>query len=1044
MFVNNTFQSTLPPQQVSLKKKLEDMDEFGVSKWMKQSLDALESIGRLQWQANYALKENYDIIRGRFIFQHYLDRNDFFDLSSAVSQEFNLPSYIKHYDITSKAVNVMVGEFLKRPDGFRVRANDKESQNEIMRMKTDMLHSYVQYSIQQEINKKLAQKGLDPNRSEFTSEEEQAEYQEAIAQETQLLTPPQLEDYLRNDYLTAAEQFGQHVIELDRERFNLKEIEAKEFEDMLVADRCFRHFYLTATGYAQENWNPLNTFFHRSPEVEYVDDGDYIGRVFWLSKAQIIDRWGWLMTQDQIEALYPQLEYKGTGDAGILNEAYSASVYPFADYRDYMMQVNSLGYDPHTGFPFGMNQMNQMTVQDIDVLFGSGFGLNFRVTDIIMVTEAYWKSQRKIGKLNYIDVETGEPTSMIIDETFNPKLFGIKEVQSTFENSNQLNTVSWTWVTQVWKGVKINVNYSDSNSQDNDVNKFSQRALYVGVEPAPFQFKGEYNPFIASRLPVVGKVFNNRNGDSMSLVDLLKPYQVLYNVCLNQVYELSQREVGKMVLMDINIIPNLKDWGGGENFEKFLAVGKALGIGLVDTKALGTGQTAFSSMNSYQVLDASESDRIAAKLNLAIMVEDQAYKQLGITPQRMGNIQASETATGIQQSVSNSYAQTESYFEKFNNYKRRVLQSNVEIAQFVFAKEKDITLNYTMSDLSRGFVTITDPDLLLRDLGVYPTFSQEITRQLETIRQLAINNNTTNMPMSSLVNMLTMNSVREIQKALQKSESDFAKQQQAAQEAEMQQEQAKLEAQAEREDKKMAFEAQENQLDRENEIRKVVLQGVANEGSYSPETDTTALLIEQGKQSLEQSKLSQANQLAQSQFLTQQIDSIRKSKLEKEKMLSEKELKENEAKNKEKIEREKLNQIITQNKSQERINTESVQSKLKLANKQIELKQVEKKIKEMEIANNRAKSNIEIKALKSKVEIEKDLADIKVDAIEKLTEAKVKQTKQLAEVKKDEVQKTSQINIDVKRKEAKIKLDTTKKLAAKKVQQANKPKDNGI
>lgn len=1029
MFVQNTFASTLPLQQVSLKKKLEDKDEFGVSKWQKQCLDALEAIGRLQWQANYALKENYDIIRGRFIFQHYLDRNDYFDLSSAVSQEFNLPSYIKHYDITSKAVNVLVGEFLKRPDGFRVRANDKESQNEIMRVKTDMLHSYVQYSIQEEINKKLLQKGLDPNRSEFTSEEEQAQYQEAIAQETQLLTPPQLEDYLRNDYLTAAEQFGQHVIELDRERFNLKEMEAKEFEDMLVADRCFRHFYLTATGYAQENWNPLNTFFHRSPEVEYVDDGDYIGRVFWLSKAQIIDRWGWLMTQDQIEALYPHENYKGTGDAGILNEAYSASVYPFADYRDYMMQVNSLGYDPHTGFPFGINQMNQMTVQDIDILFGSGFGLNFRVTDIIMVTEAYWKSQRKIGKLNYIDPETQTPTSTIVDETFNPKLFGIKEVQSTFEDSNELNTVSWTWVTQVWKGVKINVNYSESNSQDNDVNKFSQRALYVGVEPAPFQFKGEYNPFIASKLPVVGRVFNNRNGDSMSLVDLLKPYQVLYNVCLNQVYELSQREVGKMVLMDINIIPNLKDWGGGENFEKFLAVGKALGIGLVDTKSLGTGQTTFASTNSYTVLDASESDRIAAKLNLAILIEDQAYKQLGITPQRMGTVQASETATGTQAAVANSYAQTESYFEKFNNYKRRVLQANVEIAQFVYAKEKDITLNYTMSDLSRGFVTITDPDLLLRDLGVYPTFSQEITRQLETIRQLAINNNTTNMPMSSLVNMLTMNSIREIQKSLQKAEADFSKQQQAAQEAEMQQAQAALEAQAASEDKKMAFEAQENQLDRENEIRKVVLQGVAAEGSYSQENDTTGLLIEQGKQSLEQSKLSQANQLAQSQLINQQIDSIRKSKLEKEKMLSDKQIKQQEAKHKKELEQQKLNQIITQNKSQEKINKEANEAKLKLADKQLEMKQLEKKMKEMEISTAKAKSNVELNHLKKKIELEQDLAETKAEAIEKLTEVKAAEAKKLSE-----------INVEQKKKESKIKLETTKKLATKKVQQANKPK----
>jgi hypothetical protein len=1041
MFIQNTFQSTLPVQQISLKEKLKDMDEYGVSKFMKASMDALEAIGRMQWVSNYDLKENYDLIRGRFIFQHYLDRNDMFDLSSAVSQEFNMPSYIKHYDITSKAVNVLVGEYLKRPDGFRVRANDKESSNEIKRMKTEMLHSYVQSKIAEEINNKLIQQGLDPYRNEFKNEEEQAEYQELIQQQTQALTPPQLEDYLRNDYFTAAEQFGQHIIELDKDRFNLKEVEAKEFEDMLVADRCFRHFFLTATGYAQETWNPLNTFFHRSPEVEYTDDGDYVGRVFWLSKAQIIDRYGWMMTQKQIEALYPKEEYKGTGDSGILNEAYSASIYPFGDYRDYMMQVNALGYDPHTGFPGGgMNQMNQMTTQDIDVLFGSGFGLNFRATDIIMVTEAYWKSQRKIGKLNFIDPETGELTSQIIDETFNPKLFGIKEVKTTFEESVEPNTVAWTWVTQVWKGVKINVNYADSSAQNNDVNKFSQRALYVGVEPAPFQFKGQYNPFIACKLPVVGRVFNNRNGDSMSLVDLLKPYQVLYNVSLNQVYELSQREVGKFVLMDMNLIPNLKDWGGGENFEKFLAVAKAIGIAPVDTKASGAGMTSFASSNSYQVLDASETDRIAGKLNLAILIEDQAYKQIGITPQRLGTIAASETATGINQSVSNSYAQTESYFEKFSNYKRRCLQANIEIAQFVYSKEKDITLNYTMSDLSRGFVNITDPDLLLRDLGVYPTFSQEITRQLETIRQLAINNNTTNMPMSALTDMLTMNSVREIQQALRKSEDNFNKQQQAAQEAEMQQAQAALEAeaaekQADRDLKKYEIDTKAN-----TELQKVTLQGISNESSFNPELDLTDKLIAQKDIALKEQQLSSQNYTSQQQLVNQQIDSIRKNKLEKEKMLSDKQMKEKEALNKEKIEQAKLTQIEVQNKSQEKINKESNDAKLKLADKQLEVKELEKKMKEMEIANNKAKTSLELKTLKEKVGIEKDLAEIKIDTIKETTQAKVEQIKELSQVKTEEAKETSKISVDLKKKESKIKLDTTKKLAAKRIKDSGKPK----
>ena len=213
-----------------------------------------------------------------------------------------------------------------------------------------------------------------------------------IAEKSQEFTPPMLEKYMREDFFTAAEKFGQHVIDLDRERFNTKEKDAEEFEDMLVADRCFRHFYLTPTGYNQETWNPLQVFFHRSPEVKNIEDGDYVGRVYWLSKAQIVDRFGWLMNTEQIEALYPKEVKKYTGDKGILNEAFSASMYPFESYRDYMMQVNALGFDPHTGFPFSMNNMNPISDMDMDMLFGTGYNLNFRTDDIVQVTEAYWSS----------------------------------------------------------------------------------------------------------------------------------------------------------------------------------------------------------------------------------------------------------------------------------------------------------------------------------------------------------------------------------------------------------------------------------------------------------------------------------------------------------------------------------------------------------------------------------------------------------------------------------------------------------------------------
>lgn len=1017
MFVNNTFQTNLPPQQISLAKKLEDKDQWGISRWQKQSVDALEAIGRLQFTINYDLKENYELIRGRFIFQHYLDKNDYFDLTSAVSQQFNLPNYLKHYDITSRAVNVLVGEYIKRPDGFRVRANDKGSFNEFVSAKNEMLQEWLGNKIQQTVALKMQQQGIDVNRDKFQNEEEQQQYQQMLSEKQKEFTPAELEKYMTNDFYTAAEKFGQHVIELDKARFNTKEKDTEEFEDMLVADRCFRHFYLTATGYNQETWNPLQVFFHRSPEVKYVEDGDYVGRVYWLSKAQIIDRFGWLMNTEQIEALYPKEVKKYTGDKGIMNEAFSASMYPFESYRDYMMQVNALGFDPHTGFPFSMNNMNPISDMDMDMLFGTGYNLNFRTDDIVQVTEAYWRSQMRIGKLNYTDPETGEAASTMVDETFNPKLFGIKEVMETYQESEEPNTVCWTWVTQIWKGIKINVNYSDSQTSNDDQNKFTQRAMYLDVKPASVQFKGDYSPF-HSKLPVIGQVFNARNGQSMSLVDLIKPYQVFYNVCMNQAYELSQREIGKFILMDMNILPNLKDWGGGENFEKFLAVAKGLGVGVVDTRPGANGQTTFAASNSYQVMDASESDRIAAKVNLGILIEGQAYKQIGMTDARMGQIQASATATSVNAEQETSYAQTESYFEKFNNYKLRVLRANTEIAQYVYSKEKDITLMYTMSDLSRGYVTITDPDLILRDLGVYPTFSQEITRQLETIKQLALNNNTANIPLSGLAQMLTLNSTKDIINELKQGEEKKAQQDQSMQEQQQKMQQEALAAQAEEKQKDRDLELHIAELKASTELQKTSLQGIANESSYDPNADLTDKMIAQKDQALKEQDLNSKNYLAQQALVNQQIDSFKKGKLEQEKMKHDKTLKESEQKAKQDIEKQKLTQITTQNKSQEKLSKEKHQNDLRvlqekakadqaLKDKELEMKKLDREMKLLDIENAKKKSNIEIKTLEKKVEIETDLANVKANAVEKITDAKVKGTKRLAEIKNKETEQVS-------------------------------------
>lgn len=1029
MFIeaNKPLNSSLPFQQVPLSEKLKDMDEFGVSEWMKQNMDGLEAIGRMQFWGNVALKENYEIINGRFILQHYLDSNDYYDITSAISQEFELPNYLHHYDITTKAVYLLLGEYLKRPDILKIVDQNPDATNEKIRLKTELLQSYMQSQITNEITRKLQLQGIDPNKQDFQDEEEMQQYQQMIQQKYQEMTPAAIEKYMKYDYRSSAEHWGQAVISTDKRRFNLREQDKTKFTDMLVADRCFSHFYLTPTGYSMEPWNPLNTFFHQSPEVKNVEDGNWVGRTFYMSKAQVLDRYGWRMTEDQQKALYPNWDKSGLHQGTGINSVFQTWMYPFQDY-DYFKEV-----DKAFGASIGFNPLDRTSLSSIplasqlDMGYGAGNPYGFMQNDLIQVTEAYWRSQRRLGYLVLLNPDTGELEEHIVDETFDPKLFGVKERQSTYRDSKEEmepNTITWVWVNQIWQGVKINENHLNSTV---DTNK-NHRGLYVDIRPVDFQFKGDYNIF-NPKLPVCGGVFNNRNGRSMSIVDLLKPYQIFYNALMNQCYGICQRNNGKIFLMDINLLPNLKDWGGGDNaIEKFKSMADALGLGIVDTSPSNINREGAPNFNNFGVYDLSEHDKVTALMNLAMMVEQQGYIQLGITPQREGQILASETATNANAAREISYAITETYFENYYNFKIREMKMHLDIAQFAASKDKDIVLSYTTSDLGNAFIKTTSTEIMLADLGVYPENSAESQRQKQIAEQLILNNNTTNIPLSKLIGMLRYDSIIDMQKALEQSEEEFYKQQMQQQQHEKEMQDAALQAAAQEKQEERLFQAQQNEADRQNKLQVETLKGIANESSFNPDVDLTDKLIAQRDISIKESQLAHSQMIEQQRLLTERVNEINKQKVEKEKLAHEKKIKSQEAASKKEIENKKLEQIQVQNKNQEKLAKMKHDSDIAIKNKELELKKLDKEMKEMDIQNAKKKSAIEINHLKEKTNVEKKLADVKAESIRKLTEVKQQEAKKLSEHKVDEAKATSKINIDTKKKMAKIK-----------VKKANKP-----
>jgi hypothetical protein len=915
--INRPINSALPRQQVSNYEKFEkDKDSNGNTKWMKDTLDALEGIGRYVFYNSIELRKNYEIMSGRFNIEDYADVFDTYDMSSAIYEQLKLPSFLKHYDITTKAVRLLQGDFINRPDIFHVLATDSDTTNEKLRVKTDLMHMYMEEEARKEITKKLLAQGIDPNKSDFNTEEEATKYKEEIEKKYQELTPASIEKYMRYDYRTTAEQWGQAILINSIQRFNLREQDVLEFYDKCVVDRCFTHFYLTPDGFNVEIWNPLNTFYQYSPDLRYLEEGNYIGRIMYLSKPQVIDLFGWKMNLNQIEGLYPEYQ-KEQKQGSVYSEFFNATLYPFPDAREYDTLTTAigqgLGYNGTEGGPYGF---------PIFGFYPSTDGTNYLFTqsDLVQVTQVYWKSQRKIGKLNLLNPETGEAETHIVDENFDPKLLGVEVVDDSYRDSNAPNTIAWTWITEAWQGCKVNVNYQKEQ------NKEDRSALYIDIRPCPFQFRGnDPKLMFKCKLPVIGQIFNNRNGRSQAVVDLIKPYQVMVNAFYNQAFQVAQKNNGKFFLMGASLLPSVKDWGGEEAMEKFMTICSNIGLGVIDDSLSNAASTA-SMQYGLKVLDMDESERISRLINLAMLVEQQGFLQLGITPQRQGQIQASETATGTNTAVANSYAVTEIYFEEYNQYRRRKLQMMLELAQFVASREEDVVLPYITSDGGNAFIATTGTDLLLKDLGVYVNNTGEMQRKKKLIEELILKNNQSLLPFSKLIEIIKSDNLADIQKGLEQAESDQQKQMQEQQAREQELQQQQIQAQAEEKDKDRAFKAEQAQLDRENKIVLEQLRGIANESSYSPTEDLTPTLIEQSNLALEKSKHEFEKSLALNELNNKQIESIQKNALEKKKLdgqltIANKQntLKEKEMANKLKVEKEKLKQIDVQNQSQEKL-----------------------------------------------------------------------------------------------------------------------------
>jgi hypothetical protein len=297
-----------------------------------------------------------------------------------------------------------------------------------------------------------------------------------------------------------------------------------------------------------------------------------------------------------------------------------------------------------------------------------------------------------------------------------------------------------------------------------------------------------------------------------------------------------------------------------------------------------------------------------SRIQLANYFKQQAYEVIGINPQRMGQQIAQETATGVEQAVNASYAQTEVYFIQHCDYLMpRVHQMRTDLAQYYHSTKPSLRLQYMTTADEKVNFQVEGTDLMLRDLNIFCTTTANNRAVLEQLKQLAINNNTTGATIYDLGRMIQSDSIAELNHALKESEEKQRKlkDDELAQQKQMQdemlasqekQKQMQIQADAEKLDKQLqnnvvvaeirsagygaAVDVNQNQMsdyqDAMKEIR--ATQEFQDQSSLERQKETNKTAIQNQKNQIEREKIQAQKEIADKQL---QIARENKNKFDK-------------------------------------------------------------------------------------------------------------------------------------------------------------------
>jgi hypothetical protein len=814
------------PDQFKTDKEKQD------ESWVKNTMDYFANKAYAEYVKNRdTFVKNYDLMKGILRMEDFYQEPDVKSFTQMLQADLQLPAYVKHYSIVTTPINELVGEISKRPDTFRVKAFDDDSKSEELEFKTNILQEYIVNEAKQKIMQKA-----------------KIENQEISDEDVQKMTMEQVQDQL-DSYTSIAEKWANHVLTCQKADFNIKEKSEDAFRDMLISAREFYHIYEdnSKVGYNIEVANPKNTWFLTTPDRKWISDptgraqGAYAaGTVQVMELSEIIEAVPDL-TKEEIDHLRSSLQ-----DYGLINVRESNLGNPNA-----IPGQDSVQYDTYDPLVLQTRMIIESEMKENNDGLKDFLGLTSNVSSFgykYVVVRCYWISKKKIGKLIYTD-EMDNEQSMLVDESYKS---GTIPTQQSLE---------WGWINEWYQGIKIG--------------------------PDVYHIK----PYkLLNYCPIIGTTYEVKNTEAKSLVDLMKPFQVLYNVCMNQLYKLLEKEIGKVYLTSIRHVPVPKDGDAQDALDMWELEARNRGVVFIDDSPENLKSP--SSFNQFRDIDLTRTQEIQSRYNLAMQMKNECWELVGMSKQRMGSIAASETATGTNTAMQQSYSQTEPLFVAHEYVLGQLYQAIIDASLYVESSKPQSTLSYITNQGESAFVQVNGNDLKFRDLKVFVTNRPEDTQMFNEIRQLSQAIIQNGGSLYDIIELYSTKSTREMKKTFkdlkdrqEQMQNQQAQQQQQQLDQQNQQAQAQLAQAQQQHEADLAHQDYQNELDRINK-KEIALIAAEAKGGDLPDLDANRIpdVLEISKLSMEQTKAQRDYQAKLSDIASKNTIATQKLQVEREKL----------------------------------------------------------------------------------------------------------------------------------------------------------------